>query len=139
MHMVRLFEDAGAAAVHIEDQLLPKKCGHLNDKKLASADDMAAKVAAARRARRHLRIIARTDAAASEGLDGALARARRYVEAGADIIFPRGAAHGRNVPGVRRADARRAAPGQHDGVRPHPVLYRGRVSRRWATLSSYGR
>ena len=88
MHMVRSFEDAGAAAVHIEDQLLPKKCGHLNDKKLAGADDMAAKVAAARRARRHLRIIARTDAAASEGLDGALARARRYLEAGADIIFP---------------------------------------------------
>ena len=88
MHMVRTFEDAGAAAVHIEDQLLPKKCGHLNDKKLASVDDMAAKVAAARKARRHLQIIARTDAAASEGLDGAVARARRYVEAGADIIFP---------------------------------------------------
>ena len=47
MHMVRAFEDAGAAAVHIEDQLLPKKCGHLNDKKLAEAHDMAAKVAAA--------------------------------------------------------------------------------------------
>ena len=88
MHMVRSFEDAGAGAVHIEDQLLPKKCGHLNDKKLASTDDMAAKVAAARRARRHLQIIARTDAAASEGLDGAVARAQRYLEAGADIIFP---------------------------------------------------
>ena len=47
MHMVRAFEDAGAGAVHIEDQLLPKKCGHLNDKKLADAHDMAAKVAAA--------------------------------------------------------------------------------------------
>ena len=88
MHMVRSFEDAGAAAVHIEDQLLPKKCGHLNDKKLASVDDMAAKVAAARKARRHLYIIARTDAAASEGLDGAVARARRYLDAGADAIFP---------------------------------------------------
>jgi methylisocitrate lyase len=65
MHMVRSFEDAGAAAVHIEDQLLPKKCGHLNDKKLADAHDMAAKIAAARRARRHLFIVARTDAAAS--------------------------------------------------------------------------
>ena len=52
MHMVRTFEDAGAAAVHIEDQLLPKKCGHLNDKKLADARDMAAKVAAAAKARR---------------------------------------------------------------------------------------
>lgn len=88
MHMVRSFEDAGAAAVHIEDQLLPKKCGHLNDKKLASPQDMAAKVQAASRARRDLVIIARTDAAASEGLEGAVARARLYLEAGADAIFP---------------------------------------------------
>jgi len=88
MHMVRTFEDAGAGAVHLEDQLLPKKCGHLNDKKLATAADMAAKVAAAAKARRHLRIIARTDAAASEGLEGAIARAKLYVEAGADAIFP---------------------------------------------------
>ena len=88
MHMVRCFEDAGAAAVHIEDQLLPKKCGHLNDKKLADAHDMAAKVAAARKARRHLMILARTDAAASEGIDGAVARAKLYVESGADAIFP---------------------------------------------------
>src|SRR5207249_2599258 len=88
MNMVRSFEDAGAAAVHIEDQLLPKKCGHLNDKKLASAQDMAAKIAAAARARRHLVIIARTDAAASEGIDGAVARAKLYLQAGADAIFP---------------------------------------------------
>lgn len=88
MHMVRTFEDAGAGAVHIEDQLLPKKCGHLNDKKLADANDMAAKVAAAAKARRHLYLIARTDAAASEGIDGAVARARLYIEAGADAIFP---------------------------------------------------
>ena len=88
MHMVRTFEDAGAAAVQIEDQLLPKKCGHLNDKKLVSAEDMAAKVAAARRARRHLYIVVRTDAAASEGIDGAAARAKLYLEAGADAIFP---------------------------------------------------
>ncbi len=88
MHMVRCFEDAGAGAVHLEDQLLPKKCGHLNDKKLASADDMSAKVAAARKARRHLYIIARTDAVASEGMDAAVDRAKRYLEAGADAIFP---------------------------------------------------
>ena len=88
MHMVRAFEDAGAGAVHIEDQLLPKKCGHLNDKKLASPQDMAAKVAAAAKARRHLYIIARTDAAASEGMDGAVARAQMYLDAGADAIFP---------------------------------------------------
>ena len=88
MSMVRSFEDAGAAAVHIEDQLLPKKCGHLNDKRLADARDMAAKVAAAARARRHLYIMARTDAAASEGMDGAVARAKLYMDAGADAIFP---------------------------------------------------
>src|SRR5580658_3797379 len=88
MHMVRSFEDAGAGAVHIEDQLLPKKCGHLNDKKLADPHDMAAKIAAAARARRHLFLIARTDAAGSEGIDGAVARAQLYMQAGADAIFP---------------------------------------------------
>src|SRR5476651_2521743 len=88
MHMVRSFEEAGAGAVHIEDQLLPKKCGHLNDKKLADPHDMAAKVAAAAKARRDLVVIARTDAAASEGIDGAAARAKLFLEAGADAIFP---------------------------------------------------
>ena len=88
MNMVRMFEDAGAGAVQIEDQILPKKCGHLTDKKLAPAADMAAKVAAARKARRHLYIVARTDALEREGLDGAIARAKLYVEAGADAIFP---------------------------------------------------
>ncbi|WP_426613701.1 methylisocitrate lyase [Bradyrhizobium sp. McL0616] len=88
MHATRLFEDAGAGALHLEDQILPKKCGHLNDKKIADAHDMAAKVAAASKARRNLVIIARTDAAASEGLDGAVARAKLYMEAGADAIFP---------------------------------------------------
>jgi methylisocitrate lyase len=88
MHMVRTFEDAGAAAVHIEDQILPKKCGHLNDKRLVDPADMAAKIAAAVKARRHLVIIARTDSAASEGLDGAVARAKLYLQAGADMVFP---------------------------------------------------
>jgi len=88
MHMVRTFEEAGAGAVHLEDQLLPKKCGHLNNKKLADPHDMAAKVNAAARARRDMVIIARTDAAADEGMDGAVARANLYLEAGADAIFP---------------------------------------------------
>jgi methylisocitrate lyase len=88
MHMVRCFEDAGAAAVHIEDQLLPKKCGHLNDKKLVPAEEMATKIAAAAKARRHLYIIARTDAVDGEGFDAAVARANLYIEAGADAIFP---------------------------------------------------
>jgi methylisocitrate lyase len=88
MAMVRAFEAAGAAAVHIEDQVLPKKCGHLNDKKLASRDEMCAKVAAARKARRDLYIVARTDAVANEGFDAAVARAKAYLAAGADAIFP---------------------------------------------------
>jgi methylisocitrate lyase len=88
MHMVRTFEEAGAGAVHLEDQILPKKCGHLNGKKLADAHDMAAKIAAAKRAARDMVIVARTDAAAVEGFDAAVARAKLYVEAGADAIFP---------------------------------------------------
>jgi methylisocitrate lyase len=88
MRVVRELEDAGAAAIQIEDQLLPKKCGHLNDKLLAAPEEAAARIAAARRARRSLRIIARTDAAASEGIEGAIERARLYLNAGADAIFP---------------------------------------------------
>jgi methylisocitrate lyase len=88
MQMVRAFEDAGAGAVHLEDQILPKKCGHLDDKKLADARDMAERVAAAVKARRNLYIIARTDAVASEGFDSAVERAKLYLQAGADAIFP---------------------------------------------------
>lgn len=88
MNTVRRLEEVGAAAMQIEDQVLPKKCGHLNDKKLATPEDMAAKVAAAARARRSLLIVARTDAVADEGMDKAIDRARLYVKAGADAIFP---------------------------------------------------
>jgi methylisocitrate lyase len=88
MRTVHELEDAGAAAIQIEDQVLPKKCGHLNDKRLVAPEEMAAKIHAAVRARHHLRIIARTDAAGVEGFGAALGRARRYLEAGADAIFP---------------------------------------------------
>lgn len=88
MHMVRTFEEAGAGAVHLEDQILPKKCGHLNGKALVPALDMAAKVAAAKKASRDIVIMARTDAAGVEGFDAAVDRARMYVDAGADCIFP---------------------------------------------------
>jgi methylisocitrate lyase len=88
MHMVRTFEEAGAGAVHLEDQILPKKCGHLNGKNLVPTTDMAAKVAAAKKASRDLVIVARTDAAGVEGFDAAVDRARAYVDAGADAIFP---------------------------------------------------
>ncbi len=88
MRVVKELEHAGAGAVHIEDQVLPKKCGHLNDKRLIPPEDAAAKIAAAVKGRSHLRIIARTDAAAVEGLDGAIKRATLYKEAGADVVFP---------------------------------------------------
>lgn len=88
MRTVKELEHAGAGAVHIEDQVLPKKCGHLNDKRLIPPEDAAAKIAAAVKGRSHLRIIARTDAAAVEGLEGAIKRANLYKEAGADVVFP---------------------------------------------------
>ena len=86
---VREYEAAGVAAIHLEDQVMPKKCGHLEGKELIGAGEMAAKVAAAVAAREHedFLIIARTDARAVEGLDRALQRARRYREAGADVLF----------------------------------------------------
>jgi methylisocitrate lyase len=88
VRLVREPEDAGAAAVQLEDQVLPKKCGHLSDKRLVSPEEMARKVAAAARAARHLRIVARTDAVEQEGLGRAIARARLYRETGAHVIFP---------------------------------------------------
>ncbi len=85
---VRILEKMGAAAIHIEDQVLPKKCGHLTGKQLISTEDMVRKIRYAVNARREMLIIARTDARGVEGLDSAVERAKAYVEAGADIIFP---------------------------------------------------
>jgi 2-methylisocitrate lyase-like PEP mutase family enzyme len=85
---VHEYEQAGVAAIHIEDQLAPKKCGHMEGKQLVPADEMVAKLRAAVAARRSdLVLIARTDARAVEGLEQALDRARRYRDAGADVIF----------------------------------------------------
>jgi methylisocitrate lyase len=87
---VRLFEDAGVAGIHLEDQQLPKRCGHLSGKQLVNAESMAAKVRAATAARRDTDfvIIARTDARGVAGFEEAIRRARLYVAAGADAIFP---------------------------------------------------
>ncbi len=86
---VREMERAGAAAIQIEDQVMPKRCGHLDGKELVEPAEMAKKVIAAKAAAKtELVIIARTDAAETEGLDGALKRARLYQKAGADVIFP---------------------------------------------------
>jgi 2-methylisocitrate lyase-like PEP mutase family enzyme len=84
---VRAFERAGAAALQLEDQTFPKRCGHLDGKGVIPAAEMVGKIRAAVDARDRALIIARTDAAAIEGLDAALDRARLYAEAGADVLF----------------------------------------------------
>ena len=86
---MRIFERAGANALQIEDQSYPKRCGHLSEKRLVSASEMAGKVKAAvdARASTETLVIARTDAIAVEGLSAALDRASLYAEAGADVLF----------------------------------------------------
>lgn len=90
MRMIKGLESIGTAGVHIEDQELPKKCGHLSGKRLVSAQAMAEKIASAVEARKDpdFLIIARTDAREVEGLKEAIKRANIYIEAGADVIFP---------------------------------------------------
>ena len=90
MRTVKEFEQAGLTGIQIEDQELPKKCGHLPGKRLVSTSDMVNKICAASEARRDRAffIIARTDARAVEGLEAAVRRARAYIDAGADAIFP---------------------------------------------------
>jgi methylisocitrate lyase len=87
---VRLFEAAGTAGIHLEDQELPKRCGHLSGKQLTELENMAAKIRAAVAARRDpdFVLIARTDARGVTGFDDAVRRARAYVDAGADMVFP---------------------------------------------------
>src|SRR4051795_8680895 len=89
MRTVREYAAAGVAALHVEDQVAPKRCGHMDGKDVIDAGEMVEKVRAAVEARGdgELLIIARTDARAVEGLDAALERARRYREAGADALF----------------------------------------------------
>lgn len=85
---VKVLEDAGANAIQIEDQVLPKKCGHLSGKMVVEPYDMIAKIKAAFEARKDMLIIARTDARGVTGLSDAIERAKLYLEAGADVIFP---------------------------------------------------
>ncbi len=86
---MRMYERAGAAALQVEDQTYPKRCGHLKDKSLISASEMAGKVQAMADARAsdETLIVARTDAIAVEGLSAAMDRAELYLEAGADVLF----------------------------------------------------
>lgn len=102
-HSVRALERAGADAIQIEDQTMPKKCGHFEDKSVISTVEMAGKIRAAVDARRsdETLIIARTDALAVEGFEAAIERAQRYIEAGADVTF---------VEALRSADEIRQIP-----------------------------
>ena len=86
---IQAYERAGVAAVHLEDQVMPKRCGHLMGKQLVPVEEMMAKIRAAADARidRDFVLIARTDAIAVEGFEAALERAARYKEAGADVLF----------------------------------------------------
>ena len=127
---VRLLERAGANAIQIEDQDFPKRCGHLDDKTLVSAQEMAGKIKAAVDARtsRDTLIIARTDALAGEGFDRALARVALYRDAGADVLFVEAP---RQHEELSRIGARlgkvRAADGQHGGRRQDPNAGGGRT------------
>ena len=108
---------AQAAAVHIEDQIQAKRCGHRPNKQIVSADEMVDRIKAAVDGRTddEFVIIARTDAFANEGREAALERVRRYVEAGADMIFPEALYHAGGLPGLLR-ERRSAGAGQHDRV-----------------------
>ena len=102
---VQALEDAGLAGCHLEDQVNPKRCGHLDNKTLVSPETMVQRIRAAVAARRDpaFVICARTDARGPEGLEAAIARARRYVEAGADMVFPEALADEAEFAAVREA------------------------------------
>ena len=102
---IQEIEAAGLAGCHIEDQVSPKRCGHLDNKVIIARADMAQKVRAAADAKRdpNFLVMARTDAKASEGLDAAIDRAKAYVDAGADAIFPEALHNEAEFEAVRKA------------------------------------
>jgi methylisocitrate lyase len=102
---IQVLEDAGLCGCHLEDQVNPKRCGHLDNKSLVTTQAMAEKIRAAAGARRdkNFLIMARTDARASEGLDGAITRAKAYIDAGADAIFPEALANEGEFAKFRKA------------------------------------
>jgi len=106
-HSVRVLERAGADCIQLEDQVAPKRCGHFSGKEVISTEEAVSKIKAATDARcdDKLLIMARTDAAATQGFDAAVERAARFAEAGADILF---------VEAVTRAEEVRALPQRLD-------------------------
>lgn len=111
LRTVQLYEQAGVAGVQLEDQVMPKKCGHMSGKMIISAKEMAGKIHAAVDARRDsdLVIIARTDAVAVDGLDAAIDRAKAFAEAGADLLFVEAPASEEDIATVA-AELRGVAP-----------------------------
>lgn len=101
---VQEYEQAGVAGIHIEDQVAPKRCGHMEGKQVVPADEMVTKIRAAVAARDDAEfvVIARTDARAVEGLPSALDRARRYRDAGADVLFVEAATSEAEIETVAR-------------------------------------
>ena len=115
---VTILEDAGIAGLHLEDQINPKRCGHLDGKAIVPTEDMVRRVRAAVSARRdpNFVICARTDAAGIDGIDAAIERAKAYADAGADLIFTEALADRSRLREVPRR-GRHSAAGQHDRVR----------------------
>ncbi len=123
---VREFERRGASALQMEDQVTPKRCGHLRDKALIPAGEMAQKIKAALDARHSddMLIIARTDAIAVEGFDAALDRAENYIEAGADLLFVEALQNGTQMTAVTKRFGPRVpvmANMVEGGKTPHPA------------------
>ncbi len=111
LRTVAAYEQAGVAGIHLEDQVSPKKCGHMSGKAVIATDEMVGKIRAAVAVRRDpdFLIIARTDAAAVEGLDAAITRARAYAAAGADVLFVEAPTSEEEIARVAR-ELRRVAP-----------------------------
>ncbi len=126
---VTRLERAGAAAVQFEDQLAPKRCGHLAGKELVETSEMVAKIEMAIARRTSMLVIARTDAVAVEGFEAALARARAYADAGADLVFAEGVYTEEGLRALR--DAVRGTPlmvnlseaGDHSALPPTQILF----------------
>ena len=144
---IRAYERAGVAAVHIEDQEMPKRCGHFNGKTVIPAQEMVAKVHAAVSARQtdDLMIIARTDARSVESLDAAIERAKLYLDAGADGIFVEALDAVTSSSGsARNCGACRSSPtwlraGSHRSWAPRPGRTRLRPDRLREPAAAAGR
>lgn len=123
-YTIRMFEEAGVAGVNLEDQVSPKRCGHMPGKEVVSKEEMVKKIEAACLARRddNFVIIARTDALAVEGLDATLDRIRAYVAAGADAIFPDAVKTEDQIARVvEAAGGRPVSINMGFGIRPRPT------------------